>query len=176
MSQPPTPVEIRHWLTGHLAALLEVATQDIDPQTPLDALGVTSMEEVIITADLEARYGVTLPIADMRRHPSIDALAAHITTRTAAPAAGQAPTTLSFRHGDRMYDRLVAMLFEIGIDTSHVTAQTTFRQLDMDSLSLTELAVMAAEKSGTRADGMTLDTTLAEAAQQPTPAAQPQQA
>ncbi|MEV7524365.1 phosphopantetheine-binding protein [Streptomyces sp. NPDC091371] len=75
-----------------------------------------------------------------------------------------------------MFDRLVAMLFEIGIDTSHVTAQTTFRQLDMDSLSLTELAVMAAEEADARADGMTLDTTLAQAAAQLTHAAQPQQA
>ncbi|WP_404955579.1 hypothetical protein [Streptomyces sp. 147326] len=71
----------------------------------------------------------------------------------------------------RMYDRRVAMLFEIGIDTSHVTAQATFRQRDMDSLSQTELAVMAAEESGTRADGMTLNTIPADAAQQLTPAA-----
>ncbi|MFJ6798900.1 acyl carrier protein [Streptomyces sp. NPDC091268] len=75
-----------------------------------------------------------------------------------------------------MFDKLVAMLFEIGIDTSRVTAQTTFRQLEMDSLSLTELAVIASEETGARADGMTLDTTLTEAAQQLTHAAQPQQA
>lgn len=75
-----------------------------------------------------------------------------------------------------MFDKLVAMLFEIGIDTSRVTAQTTFRQLNMDSLSLTELAVMAAEETGTRADAMTLDTTVAEAAQQLAHAAQHQQA
>ncbi len=75
-----------------------------------------------------------------------------------------------------MFDKLVAMLFEIGIDTSHVTAQTTFRQLEMDSLSLTELAVIAAEGGGAGADGMTLDTTLDEAAQQLAHAARPQQA
>jgi acyl carrier protein len=75
-----------------------------------------------------------------------------------------------------MFDKLIAMLFEIGIDTSHVTAQTTFRQLEMDSLSLTELAVIAAEETGARADGMTLDTTLAQAAQQLTHTAQSQQA
>ncbi|MEV7524364.1 acyl carrier protein [Streptomyces sp. NPDC091371] len=93
MSQSPSPVEIRQWLTGHIAALLEVAPQDIDPDTPLDALGVTSMEEVIITADLEARYGVALPLADMRRHPTIEALSTHITGHTAAHGAGQAPPT-----------------------------------------------------------------------------------
>ncbi|MFD9516823.1 acyl carrier protein [Streptomyces sp. NPDC059979] len=75
-----------------------------------------------------------------------------------------------------MYDRLVAMLLDIGIDTSHATPHTTFRQLEMDSLSLTELAVMAAEESDAPADSMTLDTTLAHAAEQLTYAAQPQQA
>ncbi|MEU9097333.1 acyl carrier protein [Streptomyces sp. NPDC048361] len=171
MSQSPSPVEIRHWLTGHIAALLEVAAQDIDPDMPLDALGVTSMEEVIITADLESRYGVTLPLADMRRHPSIEALAAHLTTTDPS-----VPPSLPPMETTRMFDRLVAMMFEIGIDTSHISPQTTFRQLDMDSLSLTELVVMATEETYAGADSMTLDTTLAEAAEQLTHAAQPQQA
>ncbi|WP_327255836.1 acyl carrier protein [Streptomyces sp. NBC_01244] len=74
--------EIADWLTGHLAALLEVATADIDPAVPLDALGVTSMEEVLITAELERRYGVAIPVADLRRHPTVESLSAYITGLT----------------------------------------------------------------------------------------------
>ncbi|MER6316343.1 acyl carrier protein [Streptomyces sp. NPDC001581] len=69
-----------------------------------------------------------------------------------------------------MYDRIVALLFEIGVDTSQATPQTTFRELRMDSLSLTELAVMVSDDTGERASTMTLDTTLAQAVQQLTQA------
>ncbi|GAB2701276.1 acyl carrier protein [Kitasatospora kifunensis] len=68
-----------------------------------------------------------------------------------------------------MYDRIVELLFEIGIDTSQASPQATFRELAMDSLSLTELAVMLADEAGPLATGMTLDTTLAEAAAQLAP-------
>ncbi|MFI5617891.1 acyl carrier protein [Streptomyces sp. NPDC051567] len=78
MSVPSGP-EITDWLTGHLAALLEVPAEEIDVTAPLDSLGVTSMEEVAITAELEARYGVALPVADMRRHPTVESLAGHLT-------------------------------------------------------------------------------------------------
>lgn len=63
-----------------------------------------------------------------------------------------------------MYDRIVELLFEIGIDTSQATPQATFRQLAMDSLSLTELAVLLTNDVGPVATGLTLDTTLAQAA------------
>ncbi|MFF1794032.1 acyl carrier protein [Kitasatospora sp. NPDC058263] len=68
-----------------------------------------------------------------------------------------------------MYDRIVELLFEIGIDTSHAAPQTTFRELAMDSLSLTELAVMLADDTGPLPTGLTLDTTLAGAAAHLTP-------
>lgn len=83
----PPALQITHWLTGHLAALLEVPEEDIDCALPLDALGVTSMEEVTITADLEARFGVRLPVAEMRRHPTVEALASHITALHSTPCA-----------------------------------------------------------------------------------------
>ncbi|MER6199773.1 acyl carrier protein [Streptomyces sp. NPDC001586] len=81
MTDPTDSAEITHWLTSHLASLLEVPASDLDPTLPLDALGITSMEEVMITANLEARYAVTVPIADMRRHPTIAALSGYISSR-----------------------------------------------------------------------------------------------
>ncbi|MGW8783947.1 acyl carrier protein [Streptomyces sp. NPDC055796] len=87
MNDPITAPEVTRWLTGHLAALTDIPGQDIDPTAPLDTLGITSMEEVMITADLEARYGLALPLPEMRRHPSIEALAAYITSRAPDNAA-----------------------------------------------------------------------------------------
>ncbi|MEV7441299.1 acyl carrier protein [Streptomyces sp. NPDC091204] len=86
MTQNPEPSEIADWLAGHLATLLNVPSQDMDPQLPLDALGITSMEEVILTADLEQRYGISLPIPDMRRHPTIEGLSRYIHDRLPHPA------------------------------------------------------------------------------------------
>ncbi|MFF4369487.1 acyl carrier protein [Streptomyces sp. NPDC001594] len=82
MNEADTLLEITHWLTGRLATLLEVPTQEIDTTVPLDALGVTSMEEVMITSELEQRYGLALPVTEMRRHPSVDMLCIHLHSLT----------------------------------------------------------------------------------------------
>ncbi|MFI8275537.1 acyl carrier protein [Streptomyces sp. NPDC085929] len=86
------PRHIAAWLTGHLAALLEVPAEAIDPHTPLDALGITSMEEVMITADLETRYDLVLPLTDVRRHPTIDDLSAYVSLRLTEPAPSAGPS------------------------------------------------------------------------------------
>ncbi|MFI5617893.1 acyl carrier protein [Streptomyces sp. NPDC051567] len=65
-----------------------------------------------------------------------------------------------------MYDRLVDLMSQIGIDTSEVTPQTTFRALEMDSLSMTELAISAFNGTGVLAENLTLDMTLAQAVEQ----------
>ncbi|MEV7441305.1 phosphopantetheine-binding protein [Streptomyces sp. NPDC091204] len=75
-----------------------------------------------------------------------------------------------------MYDRLVAMLSDLGIDSSGVTPQSTFRDLLMDSLSMAELAVNALEETGVYVDTLTLDVTLAQAAEAFEAAAAPQTA
>ncbi|MFG2664534.1 acyl carrier protein [Streptomyces sp. NPDC048387] len=70
--------DITDWLTGHLAALLDVPAADIDTTVPLDALGVTSMEEVALTVALEEQCGLTIPLIEVRRHPSVESLCAHL--------------------------------------------------------------------------------------------------
>ncbi|AZM92179.1 MULTISPECIES: acyl carrier protein [Streptomyces] len=75
-----------------------------------------------------------------------------------------------------MYEKLLALLDEMGIDIAQATPQTTFRDLEMDSLSLTELAVNISDDTGVFADGEVRDMTLAQAAQRLMQAAEPQQA
>ncbi|MFF1794033.1 acyl carrier protein [Kitasatospora sp. NPDC058263] len=84
MTPTPDPFDVAEWLTRHLAALLEIPAEEIEPTVPLDALGVSSLEEQTLTADLEARYGLALPLADMRRHPTVAALSAHLAGLAAA--------------------------------------------------------------------------------------------
>ncbi len=73
-----------------------------------------------------------------------------------------------------MYDKLLDLLFPLGVDTSLATPQSTFRDLEMDSLSMTEFAVNAFTATGVLADSLSLDMTLAEAAEQFVLAAEPQ--
>ncbi|MEY9949856.1 acyl carrier protein [Kitasatospora sp. GAS1066B] len=84
MTRAPAPADVAGWLTLRLAALLEIPAEEIEPTVPLDALGVSSLEEQMLTADLEARYGLALPLTDMRRHPTIAALSAHLADLAAA--------------------------------------------------------------------------------------------
>ncbi|MBV6699941.1 acyl carrier protein [Kitasatospora aureofaciens] len=84
MSRSTDPAEMAAWLTGRLAELLELAPEEIDVTVPLDGLGVTSMEEVTVVAELEERYGLTIPVADLRRHPTVEALCSHLAGFTPA--------------------------------------------------------------------------------------------
>ncbi|MEU9194567.1 phosphopantetheine-binding protein [Streptomyces hundungensis] len=72
-----------------------------------------------------------------------------------------------------MYDKIIALLAEMGVDTTDVTPDSTFRDLELDSLSMTELAINAFTHTGVLAEGLTLDTTLAEAVRAFSHAAEP---
>lgn len=66
------------WLRTHLAEFLDVPEAGIDPSTPFAELGLSSMEAVVLTGDIQTRYGVPLEHADLRTHSTIGLLAAHI--------------------------------------------------------------------------------------------------
>ncbi|MFF8271724.1 acyl carrier protein [Streptomyces sp. NPDC016562] len=65
-----------------------------------------------------------------------------------------------------MYDRLVRLLTEVlSIDPALVTPQRTFRELELDSITLVELAVMVTEETGISLQELNLDLTLAQTAE-----------
>ncbi|TDC69796.1 acyl carrier protein [Streptomyces hainanensis] len=65
-----------------------------------------------------------------------------------------------------MYELLATLLTdEFGIEADVVTPDATFRDLELDSLSLTELAVIVTERTGLLVDDVDLDSTLASAAE-----------
>lgn len=64
-----------------------------------------------------------------------------------------------------MYEMLADLLVdEFGVDRDNVTEDATFRALELDSLSLAELAVIVADRTGMTVDDVSPDTTLGEAA------------
>ncbi|MFI1258707.1 phosphopantetheine-binding protein [Streptomyces netropsis] len=65
-----------------------------------------------------------------------------------------------------MYDRLAQLLVdEFAVEPALVSPDATFEALELDSLSLVELAVMITEETGIVVADMSLDTTLAQAAE-----------
>ncbi|MFF4369488.1 acyl carrier protein [Streptomyces sp. NPDC001594] len=65
-----------------------------------------------------------------------------------------------------MYDTLLRILDDLGFDTEQATPQTTFRDLEMDSLSLAELMVNVSDEAGVLNTGEVMDMTLGHAAEQ----------
>ncbi|MEV1008437.1 phosphopantetheine-binding protein [Streptomyces sp. NPDC049881] len=66
-----------------------------------------------------------------------------------------------------VYEMLAALLVEeFGCEADAVTPEATFRSLELDSLSLAEIAVLVADRTGVFVEdaGLGLDSTLAEAA------------
>ncbi|WP_052850441.1 acyl carrier protein [Streptomyces avicenniae] len=66
-----------------------------------------------------------------------------------------------------MYETLAALLIEeFGCEPDAVTPEATFRRLELDSLSLAELAVLVADRTGVLVEDsdLGLDTTLGRAA------------
>ncbi|MDT0322029.1 MULTISPECIES: phosphopantetheine-binding protein [unclassified Streptomyces] len=65
-----------------------------------------------------------------------------------------------------MYQMLATLLIEeFGIEADSVRPEATFRALELDSLSLTELAVIVTERTGRLVDDIDLDTPLHAAAE-----------
>lgn len=76
MSEP----EIRDFLRQRLAALLEIAEDDLDPGEDLAGYGLNSVQAVSLTGELEDHLGMSLDPTLIFAYPTIDALSAHLST------------------------------------------------------------------------------------------------
>ncbi|WP_419145180.1 amino acid adenylation domain-containing protein [Myxococcus stipitatus] len=66
------------WLTQALAEALGMSVADVDPRTPFSQYGVDSVVGVRLAGDLEARLGRPMPATLVWEHPTIEALARHL--------------------------------------------------------------------------------------------------
>jgi acyl transferase domain-containing protein/acyl carrier protein len=84
--------EIEAWLIGQLAERLGVPRDEIDPHEPFASYGLTSREAVVLSGELEERFGRTLSPTLVWDHPTIAALAQFLAGDTTSErAAVQAP-------------------------------------------------------------------------------------
>ncbi|PRQ08993.1 type I polyketide synthase [Enhygromyxa salina] len=88
--------ELRAWLIDQVATRLGTSADRVDPARPLAELGLDSAEAVGLSGELEALLGRRLAPTLIYEHPSIDRLAAHLSTEPDAQAVeaatGDGPT------------------------------------------------------------------------------------
>jgi acyl-CoA synthetase (AMP-forming)/AMP-acid ligase II/acyl carrier protein len=81
--------EVEAVLASELAAVLGVKADAIDRRQSFYALGLDSLRAARLTGRLEASLGVSLPISDLLRHPTVEQLATCVVDRLSRdPTAG----------------------------------------------------------------------------------------
>lgn len=74
------PQEVRTWLIQRVATYLRRDAAEIDTGQPLTEYGLDSLTALAISADIEDEFGIELDPMLTWDHPSIDALAAALTS------------------------------------------------------------------------------------------------
>lgn len=82
------PAEVEAILAAELAAALNVEPQSIDRQQSFYALGLDSLMAARLSGRLEQLLGVSLPVADLLRHPTVEKLAIRVIDRHVRRASG----------------------------------------------------------------------------------------
>ncbi|TDC25345.1 acyl carrier protein [Streptomyces sp. 8K308] len=94
-----TPWQVQDWLTARVAEMLRVDAAQISAEAMFRDLGLSSVQLVEMTADLEDWSGRTLPATFVFDCPTIEDAVAHLTGPGAPePAAGRNPVAA---HGAR---------------------------------------------------------------------------
>lgn len=70
--------EVRAWLISAVAQRARCAPDEIDPAKPISALGIDSLEAVVMIGELEEWLGVQLSAELIFDFPDLDRLAARI--------------------------------------------------------------------------------------------------
>lgn len=78
-----TKKEIEDWLVRELAEALAVGEAEVDPAVSFLEMGIGSRSAVGISGRLQKWLGAKLPATLLFEHPTIDALAAHLSGETA---------------------------------------------------------------------------------------------
>ena len=78
MDQPT----IEDWLVERVAGLVGLPAAEIDPDSPLQSFGVTSLMAVELAADLEDLLGITVDATIAWEYPTIAKLSASLAAQT----------------------------------------------------------------------------------------------
>ncbi|MDX3803492.1 acyl carrier protein [Streptomyces sp. AK04-3B] len=82
LSAPPkAAAPLYRWLTDRLAVYMDRAPESIDPTVPLAAYGMDSVCALSLCGDVEDELGIAVEPTLAWDHPTVAALAGHLTAR-----------------------------------------------------------------------------------------------
>ncbi|OIJ94392.1 hypothetical protein BIV25_22575 [Streptomyces sp. MUSC 14] len=87
MSEQPTRHQLSDWLREFIGVHLDVPAEEVALDLPLGSLGVDSATTLVLAADLTALLRREIRPAEIFEHPSIEKLAAHLTSPVTQEAA-----------------------------------------------------------------------------------------
>lgn len=70
--------ELTDWLTTHLADMLAIRPEEVDPDLPMDALGVDSAATLVLAGDLSGVLGREIEPFDILDHKTVHDLADYL--------------------------------------------------------------------------------------------------
>ncbi len=82
--------DLRHWLVDYLVTNIGCTPDEVDPDLSLADLGVSSREAVVLSGELSELLGKKVSPVDFWEHPTINALAAHLTAPEPDPESDAA--------------------------------------------------------------------------------------
>lgn len=74
-----THQELRDWLVGFAADVLEIERSEVDTSATWESLGVDSATTLVLVADLSTTLARDIRPVEVLENPTIDELAAHLT-------------------------------------------------------------------------------------------------
>ncbi|MDP7702941.1 polyketide synthase [Mycobacterium sp. TY815] len=97
--------DLRHWLVDYLVTNIGCRPDEVDPELTLADLGVSSRDAVVLSGELTELLGRTVSPIDFWEHPTINDLAAHLTSPEPEPE-----TAALSRPGRNSLDEPIAVI------------------------------------------------------------------
>lgn len=73
-----TEREMRDWLADYISSVLEVERENFPYDTQFNALGLDSVEAVILAGMMEERFGVAIDPGELYNHPTATHFARYV--------------------------------------------------------------------------------------------------
>ena len=83
-TQPLTTESIQSWLINNVAELLEMSADEVDLQEPFHSFGLSSLDEVTLSGDLEGWLNIKLSPTITWDYPTIEVLSKYLAERVKA--------------------------------------------------------------------------------------------
>lgn len=86
-------LEMRDWLADYISSVLDVDRADFPYDTGFDALGLDSVEAVILAGMMEERFGIAIDPSELYNHPTATRFARHVAGQAGGPRTAEGAGT-----------------------------------------------------------------------------------